>query len=81
MSSLRRQLRASNDVPLSPAERLERAIDPIARVDLLTSAAKHFDKRRDCDPEAAGHVTVALDMIEDQVEGLRLTLYGPDRAP
>ena len=65
----------------SAAAKIEDAIRPIERIDFLLEAAGECYRRRETHKDYANYVAIAFDMLEDEMVGLRMMLYGEDLAP
>lgn len=65
----------------SSAAKIENAIGPIERIDFLLEAAGECYRRREVHKDYANYVAIAFDMLEDEMVGLRMMLYGEDLAP
>jgi len=65
----------------SAAAKIENAIRPIDRIDFLLDAAGECYRRRETHKDYANYVAIAFDMLEDEIVGLRMVLYGEDLAP
>lgn len=73
--------RITNQARGPAADKIEAAIEPIERMDLLINSAQHNFRDREIEPHAANRVEVALDMLESEITALRRTLYGEALGP